>query len=135
MESMVSEIEEKTNQIVERFFEFLAVIFGKEDMNDLEAKERLYLIQYIREVVSGCLNAQKTGQIPILELTIWASQDGKTNVTINPNKNPQIRDGWFLSELTKRLMEAINAWDKEDIGQKEGKVIDMMGKLGWVKDI
>lgn len=125
-------MEEKTNQIIEKFFQFLAIIFGKEDMNDLEAQERLYLIQYIREVVSMCLDAQQMGQIPILELTVWATHNGKTNVTINPNANPQILEGWKLSDLVKRLQGGINAWDKYDIGQKQGVVIDMMSKLGWV---
>jgi len=125
-------MEEKQGQIVEKFYQFLGVIFGKDDMSDLEAKERLYLIQYIREVVSNCLEAQEINQIPILELTVWATYNGKTNVTINPNKNSQILRGWELSKLTKRLMDAINKWDAKDIGQKDGKVIDMMSGLGWV---
>ena len=121
-------------EIIEKFFQFLAVIFGKEDMNDLEAKERLYFIQYIRGVVSECLDAQQIGQIPILELTVWATHDGKTNTTIYPSPNRQIQEGWDLSKLTKRLMGTVNAWDKDDIGQKQGKVIDMMSKVGWVVD-
>ena len=127
-------MEEKTDQIIEKFFLFLGVMFGKDDMNELEAKERLYFIQYVREVVSGCLSAQKMGQIPILELTVWATHDGKTNTTINPSPNREIQESWMLSKLTKRLMDTISAWDKEDIGMKEGKVIDMMSQLGWVKD-
>ena len=127
-------VEEKTEQVVERFFNFLAVMFGKDDMDDLEAQERLYLIQYIREVVGRCFDAQEVGQIPILELTVWAANDGKTNVTIDPNKNPQILEGWMLSKLTKRLQDAINAWDFEDIGQKDGKVIDMSSAHGWLGD-
>jgi len=127
-------MEEKTGEVVERFFKFLAVIFGKDEMNDLEAQERLYLIQYIREVVIRCLDAQEVGQIPILELTVWATHDGKTNVTIDPNRNPQILQGWMLSKLTKRLQDAINAWDFEDIGKKDGKVIDMASAFGWIAD-
>jgi len=131
---MEKDMEEKTGEVVERFFKFLAVIFGKDEMNDLEAQERLYLIQYIREVVIRCLDAQEVGQIPILELTVWATHDGKTNVTIDPNRNPQILQGWMLSKLTKRLQDAINAWDFEDIGKKDGKVIDMASAFGWIAD-
>jgi len=99
----------------------------------LEAKETLYYIKYIKSNISACLDAQQAGQIPILELTIWARQDGRTEATINPQKDPQIRDGWFLSDLTKRLMRAVDEWDRDDIGQKDGHVVDMMSKLGWVK--
>jgi len=126
--------EEKNGEMIERFFQFLAAIFGKDDMDDLELQERLYLIQYIRAIVSRCLDAQEVGQIPILELTVWATHDGKTNVTIDPNGNPQILQNWALSKLTKRLQDAINAWDFEDIGKKEGKVIDMASAFGWVAD-
>jgi hypothetical protein len=119
-------------EIVDKFFKFLAVIFSKDDMTELETKESLYFIQYIRSIMTRCLEAQRVNQIPILEMTVWATSDGNTNVSIDPTKSQQIRDSWFLSELIQRLMLAVNAWDAEDIGQKEGKVIDMMSKLGWV---
>lgn len=122
-------------QITEKFYQFLAVMFGKDNMNELEAKERLYFIKYIREVVFRCLEAKEIGQIPILEITVWATHDGKTNVTVDPNANKQILEGWELSKLVQRVQEAINEWDKEDIGKKAGKVIDMMHKLGWIKDV
>ena len=125
---------DKTEQIIEKFYQFLSVIFGKNDMTDIEAKERLYFIQYIRSIVSRCLEFRESGQIPILEITVWASHAGKTNVTIDPNKNPQILQGWEISKLINRLQGAINAWDNEDLGKKDGKVIDMMYKFGWVKD-
>ena len=131
---MERDMEEKTEQIVEKFFQFLGVMFGKNGMTDIEAQERLYLIQYMRTVLNCCLEAQEMGQIPILEMTVWATYDGKTNVTINPSKNKQTLESWELSKLTKHLMDVINAWDKEDIGRKEGKIIDMMSKLGWIKD-
>ena len=121
-------------KITEKFYQFLAHMFSKDDMDELEAQERLYFIQYIRAVVSRCMDMKDIGQIPILELTMWATLDGKTNITVDPNPNSQIIEGWSLSELTKRLMDAIDDWDVEDIGQKEGKVVDMMSALGWVKD-
>jgi hypothetical protein len=34
--------------------------------------------------------------------------------------------------MIKKLQTVINEWDVKDIGQKSGKVIDMMSKLGWV---
>ena len=127
-------MEEKNGEIVEKFFQFLAVMFGKDDMSDIEVQERLYLIQYVRNVVDCCFEAQEMGQIPILELTVWATYDGRTNVTVNPSKNKQALESWELSKLTKRLMDAIDGWDVEDIGQKSGKVIDMMSQLGWIQD-
>ena len=130
------ERERENQRKVDALIRFLGVIFGKEDyMSEVDAKECLYYVKYIKSCIDACLNAQSICQIPILECTIWARHDGKTEVTINPNKNPEIRDSWFLSELTHRLMEAINKWDKKDIGQKQSKVIDMMSQLGWVRDI
>ena len=128
-------MEDKNGEIAEKFFQFLGVMFGKDDMTELEAQERLYLIQYVRNVVNCCFDSQEVGQIPILEMTVWATYDGKTNVTINPSKNKQTLESWELSKLTKRLMDAIDEWDVKDIGQKSGKVVDMMSQLGWVKVI
>ena len=130
------ERERENQRKVDALIRFLGVIFGKEDyMSEVDAKECLYYVKYIKSCIEACLDAQEIGQIPILECTIWARHDGKTEVTINPSKNPEIRDSWFLSELTQRLMDAINAWDSKDLGVKQGEVIDMMSKLGWVRDI
>jgi len=114
---------------------FLGLIFGKDDyMSEVDAQECLYYVQYIKANVEACLDAQDRGEIPILECTVWATHQGKTDVTVNYNKNPEIRDSWFLSELIARLMSAINEWDSKDLGKKQGKVVDMMSRLGWVKD-
>ena len=125
---------EKKEEIIEKFFQFLAVIFTRDDMNELEMKEALYYIQYIRSVVSRCLDAQDISQIPILELTVWGTAQGKTNVSIDPSRNPEILASWQLSQLVKRLQAAIDKWDTDDLGQKQGKVIDLMSRLGWTMD-
>lgn len=135
---MGKDMEEKARKQVDRLdalVQFLGLIFGKDDyMSEVDAKECLYYVKYIRSCIEACLESQKIGQIPIMEFTVWARHDGKTEVTVNPNKDPQIIEGWQLSKLTKRIMDAINAWDFEDIGQKEGKVIDMTSIHGWTGD-
>lgn len=121
---------------VKKLFEFLAVIFGKDDyMSEVDAKECLYYIKFIKSCIEGCLDGQEQGMIPVYQIIIYGSHDGKIVPTINCTPDKQIQKDWLLSELTARLMYAINDWDKKDIGQKEGKIVDMMSKLGWVRTI
>jgi hypothetical protein len=120
-------------EIVEKFFDFLRYIFGKDRYDsEVDAKECLYYVKYMKSVLESCLDSRDKGQIPILEITVWATHEGKTEVTVNPSPDRQIQVGWKLSEMIKKLQTVINEWDVKDIGQKEGKVIDMMSKLGWV---
>lgn len=106
-------------------------MFTNERMNEIETKEALYLIKFIRDIVGKCLDGQENMMIPIFNVSLWASSGGKMEVIIDPSPNIEIQQGWKLSALALRIKEAIDAWDTEDIGQKLGKVIDMHDKLGW----
>jgi hypothetical protein len=125
------EKEQRDRERVDALFRFLGVIFTTEDMNEVERKEALYLVKFIRDMVWKCLWGRDVGAIPIFAMTLWGTYHGKTEIFMDASDDLQTLTGWKLSALAMRIKAAVDEWDLHDIGQKSGNVVSMMNKLGW----
>ena len=87
---------ERNKEMAERvdaLFRFLGVIFTDNEMDEVEIKEALYLIKYIRSTLDKCLEGQQMKMIPIFDLSLWASADGKMGIIVDPSPNIEIQQG------------------------------------------
>ena len=83
-----------------------------EKPNELDIKEGEYIAKYSSERFAETLNQYETyKRIPIFQLVIYASSDGKSNVSMVASPEPEILRNFRLPELGSGLKKAIDEWD------------------------